>query len=101
MSKSPVLYKATPALYVSPRLKREDLIVRDMALAGFPYKTIAKHTGYSEGQVGYRLKLLGISPMDYRHGENELARRLIAFIKEDSRKYFDTIVSNIKRYLKD
>ncbi len=90
-----------PPLYVSPRLRKEDLMVRDMALAGFPYKTIARHTGYTEGQVGYRIKLLGISPMDYRHGENELSRKVIAFIKEDSRKYFDTLVSQIKRYLKD
>lgn len=90
-----------PSLFLSARLTRFDLVVRDMTEAGFTAETIAKRTGFTEGQVRYRMKLLGISTTKYRRGENELAKKVIECIDENSKRFFDTIVSNVRRYLKD
>lgn len=93
--------KTKPQFFVSPNTTRADLECIGLARLGFPYKTIAQQTGLSKGQVGYRLKCAGISPMDYRHGTSELAKKIMALAHEDSKEFFDTVVSKVRYYLKD
>lgn len=87
--------------FLSPRATRADVKVRNLGLGGLTGEAIAKETGLTVHQVRYRLKLLGISTMDYRRGQNFVARALIKAVDEESKRYFDTIQSNIKRFLKD
>lgn len=87
--------------YLSERATQADVKVRNLALGGLTGETIAKETGYTIHQVRYRLKILGISAMDYRRGQNFVARALIKAVNEDSKHYFDTIQSNIKKFLKE
>jgi hypothetical protein len=88
-------------LYLNERTTKHDVECVILARLGFPYKTIAKCVNLSKGQVGYRLKIAGVSPLDYRRGESELAQRVMAIASEDSKKFFDTMASTIRRYLKD
>lgn len=90
-----------PHWFLSADITRFDLMVADMARAGFTLKTISAKTGFSIYQVSYRLKQLGLSTAAYRRGESDLAQKVIAFIDENSARYFDTLVSNIRRYIKD
>jgi hypothetical protein len=88
-------------VYLNERTTLADVQCLILGRLGFPHKTIAKATGLKEGQVGYRLKCGGVSTMEYRRGETLLAQRVIQAAKEDSREYFNTMISNIRRYLKD
>lgn len=55
-----------------------DLRAVILAQLGISKWKIAKETGLSEGQISYRMKLLGIKLSDYRNGENFISQRVIA-----------------------
>jgi hypothetical protein len=97
----PVEMRRATKHFLSERATPADVQCRDLCEGGFGYDRISKETGLTKGQVGYRLKMLGISPMDYRRGTSELAKKIIKLISEDKQRYFDMMVSNVRRYLKD
>lgn len=66
---------------------------------GFTWGTIEQRTGLTKGQVGRRLKIAGISTRDYRTGQSDLARKVMDLAHQDSREYFNTMVSKVRRYL--
>jgi hypothetical protein len=88
-------------LYLNRNTTRQDVECVILAKLGFTYEAIGRATNLTKAQVGYRLHLAGISPSEYRRGESSLAQRIMKIANEDSRQYFDTIASQIKRYLKD
>lgn len=92
--------RGTPQ-YLSERTTQAHLKARGLARAGFTQQTIADHTGLTRCQVAGELHRCGISTMDYRRGESELARRVIGVVDQASKEYFNTIVSTVRRYLKD
>jgi len=89
------------SLYLNGKATKADCKALLLARLGFPYKTIARETGLTEGQIAYRLSIAGISPRDYRNGDTSLAQRVIAACDEESREFFNTVMSNVRRYLKD
>lgn len=94
--------KPEVALYLTEKADRQDVQIMLMAkLWGFPWKTIAKATGKSVSQVGYRLKCMNIKTSEFRRGETDMAQRAIQFCREESKEYFNTIQSQIRKYLKD
>ncbi len=48
---------------------------------------IASQTGYSPGQIAYRLKKREIKRIDYRNGISELSQRLLAVEKKVAYNY--------------
>lgn len=92
----------TIAPFITERADRQDIQVLLMAkFFGFPWKTIAKATGKSVSQVGYRLKCAGIKTSEFRNGETAISQRAIGFCQTESREYFNSIQSEIRKYLKD
>ena len=87
--------------YLSPRAKKEDVATLDLGRCGLTHEAIAEAVGTTPGKVAYRLKMAGIRTSDYRRGTSELAKQIIKYVVDDSAKYFETVVSNLKRYLKD
>jgi len=88
-------------LYLNERTTRQDVECVILARLGFTYKAIGRQTNLTEGQVGYRLKIAGVSSRDYRRGESDLATKIMVIAREDSRAFFDTMASQIRKYLKD
>jgi len=94
--------KPTVAPFLNENADRQDIQVLIMAkFFGFSWKTIAKATGKSVSQVGYRLKCAGIKTSDFRRGETAIANRAIEFCRQESAEYFNSIQSEIRKYLKD
>lgn len=97
----PVEMRRATKYFLSENATKDDIMVRDMVECGFGYDYMSKVTGLSKGQIGYRLKMLGMSPKDWRNGQSILAQKVTNLISEDSKRYFETMVSNIRRYLKE
>lgn len=49
---------------------------------GWSNKGIAKYTGLTEGQVGYRLQRYGISRTAYRNGESPAAKWILGKVEK-------------------
>lgn len=85
--------------YLAERITRQQIETILLAKAGMSYAVMSERTGLTKGQIGRTLRRHGIYPTQYRRGETLLARRVIALAHEDSRQYFDTLVSAIRRGL--
>lgn len=85
--------------YLAERITRQQIEVILLAKAGMAYKVMSERTGLTKGQISVVLRRHGVYPTQYRRAETLLARRVVALAHEDSRKYFDTIVSAIQRGL--
>lgn len=55
----------------------EDVECAVRAMFGQSTKAIMAETGFSPGQISYRVKKAGISRQDFRDGKTDLARRMI------------------------
>ena len=87
--------------YLSERATKEDVLCLDLGRCGFTHDAIAASTNMTRNAVTYRLKMAGIKTSDYRQGQSELAKKIIQFASEDSKRYFDTLVSTFRKYLKE
>jgi len=87
--------------YLSERATKEDILCLDLGRCGMTHDTIARSTGLTTNAVTYRLKMAGIKTSDYRQGQSDLAKKIIQFASEDSKRYFDTLVSSFRKYLKE
>jgi hypothetical protein len=58
-----------------------DRAVKLLKRAGFTTHLIMRKTGYTESQVGYRVRKAGLTlPWDYRRGETDRAKKVLARI---------------------
>lgn len=48
-----------------------------LAMLGHSNRAIYKHTGLSNGQISYRMRLYEVSRMDYRNGEGKFAKAVL------------------------
>lgn len=87
--------------FLNQRATRADVECLALARAGFYVREIASKTGLTISQVHYRLKMAGIKTTSYRRMESDLAKRIVSCIANHSAQYFDTIASEVRRYLKD
>lgn len=85
--------------YLAERITRQQIEAILLAKAGMAYRLMSEKTGLSKSQIGRVLRRHGVYPTQYRRGETLLARRVVALAHEDSRQYFDTIVSAIQKGL--
>lgn len=89
------------ALYLTPKTTRADVECLILARLGFCYDAIRDRTGLTVSQISYRLRIAKISPGQYRRGETHLAQRVLHAAREDSAGYFETLVSTIRKHLKE
>lgn len=76
--------KTTP-LPVEFRDSFKDFAVAELAELGLTHGAIAEVIGYTPAQVGYRLRLAGISTMVWRRGNSPLQQRLMVVGKRKIR----------------
>ena len=69
------------SIYSDPRTK----IIQALAFEGFIHRVCAQYTGLTVGQVGYRLRDIGISTSDVRAGDSNESLARIRKILNDNR----------------
>lgn len=57
------------------------LFAQALAYEGFTYNVMVRYTELTKGQLGYRLRHLGVSPKLYRQGEGEKAVEVLRKLK--------------------
>jgi hypothetical protein len=60
-----------------------DALCIELAMLGFSMKHISKETGYSFGQISYRLREGEVKLADYRQGKNEAAKAALLAINNE------------------
>jgi len=58
-------------------LQKENFLCCRLGALGFSTRFIEKQTGLSAGQIGYRLRRVGIRRRDYREGVSQIAKWLL------------------------
>lgn len=68
---------------VNPFQHRSDLTAAVLGELGFSRQLIARDTGLTKHQVGYRLNKFGIRLADYRNGNGIGARRVVRIARQE------------------
>lgn len=75
---------------------RKDLTVAIMGSLGFSDRYIESETGFTPGQINYRLALAGISRRAYRNGETPFAKLTVSSMSHQSGEHLARVLSKIR-----
>jgi len=91
---TPTAYKRQTTRGIDFLDNRQDLRCVLLGMLGFAARHIASETGYTEGQVNYRLGLANVKVTDYRHGRSQAAKSVQRRAEIEFGAFLAKVISN-------